>query len=247
MANEVRRFPRGLVWGILILGFGTILLLDQMGIASADALFRFFWPGVFLFFGVELISRHQGVAKVWGIFLTAVGALLLLDSFGIAHVRFAIVWPLLIIFWGFWMVAQAVGRGHRSSSEWVNNFVGHFKIDGNFDSNEFQPESVAIFSAIKRRIVSKDFKGGKITAVFGGFEIDLTDADLAADETTLEVSAVFGGGEIFVPETWLVSVQGAAIFGEYADKTRHGPSPSSGAKKLLVKGAAVFGSVVVKN
>ncbi|MGB0034276.1 MAG: DUF5668 domain-containing protein [Candidatus Acidiferrales bacterium] len=247
MANEVRRFPRGLVWGILILAFGTILLLDQMGLASADAVFRFFWPGVFLFFGVELIARHCGSARIWGVFLTAFGALLLLNSFGIVHVSFAIVWPLAIIFWGLWMVAQAFGRGPRSNSEWVNNFVGHFKIDGNFESSEFQPESVAIFSAIKRRIVAKDFKGGKITAVFGGFEIDLTGAELAADETVLEVSAVFGGGEIFVPETWLVSVQGAAIFGEYADKTRHGPSPSSGAKKLLIKGAAVFGSVVVKN
>ena len=69
-----------------------------------------------------------------------------------------------------------------------------------------------------------------------------------ARSSVLEASAIFGGGEIRVPENWQVSVQGVGIFGAYEDKTRHfQPDSSQPTKTLVVRGVAVFGGIEVKN
>lgn len=46
---------------------------------------------------------------------------------------------------------------------------------------------------------SPQFEGGRITALFGGVELDLLHATLAAD-AELDVTAVFGGVDVTVPD-----------------------------------------------
>ena len=84
--------------------------------------------------------------------------------------------------------------------------------------------------------------------LFGGIEVDLRDADMETPAVVLHANAVFGGIEIRVPDTWYVETRGQGVFGGYTDETMppdvvHYPNP----KRLVVKGAAVFGGVVVKN
>ncbi len=105
----------------------------------------------------------------------------------------------------------------------------------------------AVFSGNHQRITSKNFRGGKVSAVFGELKIDLTEAEIEGDEAAVHLDAVFGAIEIRVPITWVVVSRGAAVFGEYSDRTIHTQPPGSGAKRLIVKGGAVFGSVVIKN
>jgi predicted membrane protein len=240
-----RPFPTGLYFGLAILVFGLILLLDQMGVASADYILGYFWPAVFIFFGAGLLSRASSGARFWGVVLTIVGFLLVLSQLHFLHVTAAVIWPVAIILWGLWMMMQAVGRGPKWKWAWVNECRAKIRDSIEIDSGEFQPESVAIFSSVKRRITSKEFEGGKLTAVFGSFEIDLREAEMKGDEAEIEANAVFGGGEIFVPTNWLVSVNGAAVFGEYSDKTRR--RDANATKRLIIKGAAVFGAVIIKN
>ena len=104
-----------------------------------------------------------------------------------------------------------------------------------------------VFSTTQRRINSKNFRGGKVAAVFGELKIDLTEAEIDGDEAVIHLDAVFGAVEIRVPSTWVVASRGAAVFGEYSDRTVHSQPPGPGAKRLVVKGGAVFGSVVIKN
>jgi len=58
---------------------------------------------------------------------------------------------------------------------------------------------------------------------------------------------VFGSCEIRIPATWDVVVRGNAVLGEYTDKTRQRLVEGSTAKRLIVRGGAVLGSVVIKN
>jgi hypothetical protein len=106
----------------------------------------------------------------------------------------------------------------------------------------------AVFGGGKRKISAPDFQGGKLDAVFGGFEVDLRQAGIAGDSAVLEINAVFGGAEVKVPRSWEVVMRGAGVFGGYADSTDHPdraqyPNP----KRLIVRGAAVFGGVEIKN
>ena len=104
-----------------------------------------------------------------------------------------------------------------------------------------------MFGGGKRKINTQDFTGGHIDAVFSGYEIDLRGAAMAADSATLKIGAVFAGIEIRIPETWSVVIEGDGVFGTLTDKTIQ-PSPQTpGLKRLFIKGAAVFGSVEVRN
>ena len=108
----------------------------------------------------------------------------------------------------------------------------------------------AIFGGVERRVTSQDFQGGHISAIFGGVEIDMTDANMQADEATLEINAIFGGIEIRVPETWQVAFRGTPIFGGIADKTRVGRTTDLSdprRKALILTGAVIFGGVEIKN
>ena len=97
---------------------------------------------------------------------------------------------------------------------------------------------------------TQDFQGGNVTAMFGGVEIDLTEANMQADEATLEINAIFGGAEIRVPDSWQVSYRGAPIFGGVEDKTRirRSEAPADAKRKVLyITGVVIFGGLVIKN
>jgi hypothetical protein len=83
--------------------------------------------------------------------------------------------------------------------------------------------------------------------MFGGFELDLSQADIAGDQAVIDSTVLFGGGEIRVPRTWTVIVKGIGIFGGYSDETTQETVPGVPSKTLIVKGLAVFGGVGIKN
>lgn len=238
------RYPKGLMWGIIIIGVGLVFLLDQMGVASADEVFRFFWPAVFLFFGIEGIVTGNGAGKFWGTMLTLTGILFLFNALHLMHVTFAVVWPMLIIFWGVSVLLQTMGL----KPAW------HYRVrrpdvfgQSNVATSDSELDYTLIFSGVKRKVLAKDLRGGKIVAVFGGFNLDLRKADMAGDEVRLHIDAVFGGGEIRVPDTWRVNVRSAAVLGAFVDETQPPYDLGPQAKRLVLTGSAVFGGVNIKN
>jgi len=245
MGTDIRRFPSGLSWGLAIVAVGIIFLLDLMGIVSAHYIFQFFWPAIFIFFGVEGVVFCSGPGRFWGSFLTLAGIVLLLSNFGYLHIRWSMFWPLAIILWGLWILLRSLG----GPSSWGGQRIRPFRIGvgGEFASDSPELRTDTVFSASNRRITAKDFRGGKLAAVFGELKIDLTEADIEGDEAVIQLDAVFGAVEIRVPSTWIVASRGAAVFGEYSDRTVHSQAAGPGAKRLIVKGGAVFGSVVIKN
>ncbi len=228
-------FQHGIIWGAAICAVGVVLLLDHMGIISADRLWRF-WPLLLIFAGVVNVAGQPG-RRVWGVLLIGAGTLFQLDSLGILRFRWADLWPLAIIAAGLMMIWGSIeSRRMRSASA-----LGDAPNSMN---------STAVFGGVERRVTVRDFSGGRVSAVFGGIELDFRDADIAGDQAVLEVNAIFGGAEIRVPENWKVEQRGQTLFGGYTDSTRlssttnaNGPSQ----KTLLITGTTLFGGVEVTN
>ena len=108
-------------------------------------------------------------------------------------------------------------------------------------------DSVNVFGGSHQRIFSKNFKGGDVIAIFGGCDINLTQADFNKT-ITLDVVAIFGGCKIIVPPGWEVKSEVTAIFGGMDDKRAVGPVSTDGSRKILiVKGVALFGGVDIRN
>jgi predicted membrane protein len=107
-------------------------------------------------------------------------------------------------------------------------------------------ESVSVFGGTSQKIFSKDLKGGEIIAVFGGSEINLTQADFQGN-IVIEVVAIFGGIKIILPPTWEIKSEVVAIFGGMDDKRAIMPFGDGPRKIIIIKGVALFGGVDIRN
>ena len=107
-------------------------------------------------------------------------------------------------------------------------------------------DAVNVFSGGKQQIYSKNFKGGDVVSVFGGCELDLTQADFA-DQVAIEVVAIFGGVKLIIPPTWVVESQVSPIFGGLDDSRTINPVNSEPLKIITIKGVVLFGGVSISN
>jgi predicted membrane protein len=220
--------------GIFIL-IGLAFLLDHLGIISIDKLWRF-WPLLLVLTGViNFVSQR----RTWGALLMFAGVLLQLNELGITHFGWAALWPMTLIAFGLFVMWGSMQWSSKPSTS---------KSAGG-DPRTTLNEAV-VFGGLERRMTSPDFQGGDITAIFGGVELDLTEAQMQADEATLAITAIFGGVEIRVPPTWQVAFRGAPIFGGVEDKTRTSrvvDPASPNLKTLIITGAVIFGGLEIKN
>jgi predicted membrane protein len=105
-----------------------------------------------------------------------------------------------------------------------------------------------MFGGGDKRVDAQDLRGGEISAIFGGFEVDLRQAGLAGGQATIDVNVLFGGVDIQIPEHWTAEVRGASLFGGFSDETRPPrPDAPTPLPKLVVTGYAMFGGVTVTN
>jgi hypothetical protein len=101
-------------------------------------------------------------------------------------------------------------------------------------------DAVAVFAGFERRgrwVVSPLLKA---VCVFGGGELDFTQAQLTSQVTVIKVRCIFGGIDITVPEGVVVQSSVRAVFGGHSSPSDAAPA---GAPVLRIEGTAVFGGI----
>ena len=98
---------------------------------------------------------------------------------------------------------------------------------------------VATFGPLEFRSTSQAFRGGKVETWFAGGTLDLREARLDPLGATLEVNALFGGGNLVVPEEWNVETSVVGVGGVGDGRPRFERAPD--APTLRVEGLALFG------
>jgi len=106
-------------------------------------------------------------------------------------------------------------------------------------------DATSIFGGVHRKILSKNFKGGDITTIMGGTEIDLTQADFTGT-VRLEVTQVMGGTKILVPPHWEVRSEVNAVLAGFEDK-RQQSAIINPDKVLIIVGTSILGGIELKN
>ncbi|MER0242219.1 DUF1707 domain-containing protein [Streptomyces sp. HSW2009] len=103
---------------------------------------------------------------------------------------------------------------------------------------------IAVFGGAGRRGRWRVGRKTNAFALFGGVEIDLTEAVFEQQEVVVQVTAIFGGVDIRVPENVTLRSAGTGIFGGFdvADVEAEDPA----APVVVVSGLAVFGGVEAK-
>ena len=225
--------------GAIIVIVGTLLLARQVGADLPYWLFS--WPMILIVVGFYIGARHS--FRQWGWLIpVAIGTAFLVEDF-VPEIRLReFIWPVIIIGIGIVMIFRSRGknrgdlfkRWERQASEANQSSEGFF-------------ESVTIFGENKKQILSKDFKGGESVCVFGGVEINLTQADIQG-RIPLELVQVFGGTKLIVPAHWKIETEEmVSIFGGLNDKRHTQNTVTDQTKVLVLKGTTIFGGIDIKS
>lgn len=243
--------------GLFILLVGSVLLLDQMGFPLPDWLFN--WHVLLIAIGLFIGIRHNFRGGAWLLLMLVGGYFFIQDYYPrIPLNRF--IWPAVLIFVGILVIISPHrGRRHHWEGEdwkrdwkrdwqkerWGRRYGQTFASMKEGYSSEDWVDSTAIFGGVHRKIFSKNFRGGDITSVMGGTELDLTQADFNG-VVRLEVTQVMGATKIIVPPHWEVRSEINALFAGYEDK-RQQPAVANPGKVLILQGTSVFGGIELKN
>ncbi|MBL0132131.1 MAG: hypothetical protein IPP43_14385 [Chitinophagaceae bacterium] len=103
-----------------------------------------------------------------------------------------------------------------------------------------------VFGGTKRNILSKEFKGGDIVNLFGGTEINLSQADIQGT-VVIEITNFFGGTKLIVPSNWEVKSEAVMVFGGVDDKRSIPASTETSGKILVLRGTVIFGGIEIKS
>ncbi|MCT4589205.1 MAG: cell wall-active antibiotics response protein [Carboxylicivirga sp.] len=225
--KEVKKHSKRGPLGIFLIAAGLILLIGNLGYFPyyiEDVLFS--WPMIPIAIGLfNLIKREYTAA----IILLAIGTFFILPEL-FYSLNFRDVfkfWPLLLILIG----GMFFFRKRQASTFHKQQMSGDDYID-----------EVDIFGGGVSQIESQDFKGGKITAIFGGGEIYLDRCQMTSEGAVIDMAVIFGGTKITVPRDWNVKTEVVSIFGGFADKRNFfRETPNDPGKTLIIKGVAIFG------
>ncbi len=217
-----------LTFGIILIAVGLLFLLDNLGILFFDLpYFTFHWEYILIALGIFFLTTSR--SKTAGTILVAIGLFSLLPS----------LWPLFLVALGAYILFN---KDHQSHS-------GHFEkaSDPTTEHTNFI-DDVSIFGSNKKTYTSTNFKGGKITAIFGGGELNLRSCFLAEGKNILDILTIFGGYEIKLPEDWKIHNDVVSIFGGVSDERSRDPNRVYDESRVLVlKGLTLFGGVEIRS
>ncbi|HVW62548.1 MAG TPA: LiaF domain-containing protein [Puia sp.] len=238
--------------GIFLLLIGGVLLLDQMGFPLPGWLFS--WHVLLIAIGLFIGLRHNFRGGAWIILILVGGFFMMQDYYPDLPLR-RFIWPAVLIFVGLIVIFSPRTHSRQWRRQWREEWEkkhwerrnwGHtFSSSREGYSSEDFIDSTAIFSGVHRKIVSKNFKGGDVTSIMGGTELDLTQADFTGI-IRMDVTQVMGGTKIIVPAHWEVRSEITAIFAGFEDK-RQQPAVTNPEKVLILDGTSFFGGIELKN
>jgi hypothetical protein len=215
--------PKGRVaLGIVFISVGVIIALDSAGV--------FRWWALLLI-GLGVLKLRQPTED--GQRATGMG-LLVLGIFFQAQGLFAWAkaWPLMLVLFGAFLVWQSLERKplHASAA-----------------SDHSTLSEVVLMGGMKRTIHTPAFRGGYLTVMMGGIEIDLRSAKIdPASPAVIDVFVMWGGIDIKVPPEWRVDLEAVPFMGGFESKSKTPPHPES-APRLVVRGTAIMGGAVIQN
>lgn len=223
-----------LVLGAFILIIGIISLIDNLNIFNTKNLLQF-WPMIFIVLGGLKISQaNNSSGHLIGGSLVFAGILMTLNHLGLISFGMRDFWPVFLILGGLIVIFKDRIMQPNANST----------IDGELSpGSDSKIDVIAVMSGNQSKNSSLDFRGGEITAIMGGVELDLRGASIQS-EAVLNVFSVWGGIVLRVPNDWTVVNNGIAIMAGIDDQTV--PAMNSG-KRLIVTGYAVMAGVEIKN
>ncbi|MCR8558285.1 cell wall-active antibiotics response protein [Mucilaginibacter sp. BJC16-A38] len=254
--------------GMFLLIVGGVMLLEQFDFFPDRIAL---WPLWIMGFGLYLGFKNN-FRKPSAMTLIIVGSILLLVNN--LHGASGVIWPAGIIAFGIWMIVRRNNRfdpniNAQQDNKWdwktgtgtppadpivdytIDPEAGpkatHFSPSGSYKpTGDDYLDTVSVFGSVKKTILSKNFKGGEIVNIFGGAELDFTQADING-KVIIDITQIFGGVKMIVPPHWQVVPDIAAVFAGIEDKRLKSTASVGSDKILILKGVSIFAGVDIRS
>ncbi|PWL29676.1 DUF5668 domain-containing protein [uncultured Roseivirga sp.] len=221
--------------GLIFIVVGTLAVLGNFDLIPWRLRhYLFQWENILILIGGFLILSDQN--RKAGLVVLVIGLIFVIDDWMRVDISIWELWPLIFVFAGIHLIRRTVQKpaaGEPYSEQSAN--------DGD------RVEDIAVFSGGDKVVNTKNFKGGSLTAVFGGSNIDLTMSDIQQPSAEIEIFYMFGGSKIRVPKGWQVDMRVTNIFGGMSDKRLITDTLGDSPKRLVVKGLVIFGGAEISN
>jgi len=182
--------------GTALVAFGAVLLADTAGLVDAAASVRRGWPLAFVFLGVAQAAVERRISMVSSFLILGGGAALVVTTGVLDADVWSLVWPILVIGAGVWLVAWRRTPAPTRADE-ISRLV------------VFAPGRVVSRAAGLRR--------AEVTTLFSSLSLDLSRARLDPAGARVSATAIFGQIVVLVPKGWEIQVRGLPIFGGWDD------------------------------
>lgn len=271
--NRINNNDGGMIFGFIILAVGVLILLRKLDVFYPDWLLS--WPMILIAIGVITLIKHE-FKSFFGVMMLGLGMYFLLErefNFDFGLQRF--IFPVALIFVGIYLITQKRKEQHvlndiqdkiryKSTSSTTSSEEYNKGEKTSFTSQSAQEKSYAgmsgvsgisysdsvsidsIMSGINKRMLTKNFQGGKLTAAFGGIDLDLTQADFSG-MVTLQVDVIFGAIKLVVPPHWDVRVEVTNIAAGVEDKRVYRQSEVDSDKVMVIRGTVFCGGLEIKS
>ena len=226
-----------MLFGILVILLGIGLLGQAVGWWSLIG-FPGWWT-LFIIVPALFLMINYGI-RFWNTLVLGVGILLLLKEQHI--IKGEMVFPIII---ALLVIALGVRIAFGSRFSQVNpvpgfnnpppTYFGQPDLSQTFDYD-------VVFGSIKVKNACQNLLSGKISAVFGSAEIDLTEIRVYND-IVVESSAAFGGVKIYAPRNCRVKVENSSVFGGCDNRAATLTDPTL--PQVTIKVSSAFGGTEV--
>lgn len=225
---------------------GSFLFLQNLHLELPGWVFS--WKMLLVVLGLLIAIKHKFRGGPWYVMMLIGGIFLAEDlipwSFNLPRYG----WPLVLVIIGVYMLIKRPYRRDRterlpSSRQWT---AASYKETVQGAISDDYLSALALFGSDNRIILSKNFLGGDITAIFGGSDLNFSQADFTGT-VVLETTAVFGGIELVLPSNWDVKLEVNTIFGGVEDKRAAELMTANPGKVLVLRGTCVFGGIEIKS
>lgn len=220
------------LWGLVFIALGLIIGLNAMGITNINIFFKGWWT---LFIIVpSFIGIFKDENKTWSIIWLVIGIVLLLCTRDILSFDIIgkLIFPFILVMIGLSFIFKDMFQ--TKVNEKIKKLNSE-RVDGeNF---------CATFGGIKNNYKDQEFKGANVDAIFGGVELDLSEAIINHDQI-INSNAIFGGVDIKAPKGVNIKVKSTPIFGGVSNKLKNNYNGSL--PTIYINAFCLFGGVDIK-
>jgi len=258
--------------GTILLIVGGLLLINELDLFFFPN-WLISWQTGLIALGLYIGAKHHWRSSSW-MLMVIIGVIFLFDYIP-GYERHDVAWPLLLIGIGLYVILKRNHKGDKddwknfTNGKWdwrhyQSSKPGDPVVDYTTTSSSTPPpaadtssagfrpsaddylDAVSVFGGVKKTILSKNFKGGEIVNVFGGAELDFTQANIDG-HVVIDITQIFGGTKIVVPPHWRVVPDMAAVFASVDDKRIRTSAPADSDKVLVLKGVSIFAGVDIRS